>query len=318
MREMGTPNPELSVILVAGDRRRRVERVLEAIAAQTFAGELETVVVDVTGDEASPLRFPDDLRMVLLALPRETTWGEARAAGLRRATAPVVAYIEEHCYPSHGWAEALMEAHREPWAAVGYAFTNANPESYPARTAMMLDYGRWAHPARGGAATLLPYNNVSYKREAIVSLGDLEQSLDSDFHALGALARKGMSLAIEPRALVAHENFDRVAPFLRSHYHYCRLLAARRADLGNWSHARRALYVLATPFVAPPIYAGRLFGSLRGRRTLAGPMLTTLPVLVVKSIVAAIGETAGYALGPGNSVHGMKHYEIHAERASLR
>jgi len=311
---MATPNPELSVILIAGDCRARAERVLEALAVQTFEGTIEAVVVDVAGEGAAALRLPDGLRIVPLELPRDTTWGEARTAGLHRAQAPVVAFIEDHCYPSAGWAAALVEAHQGPWAAVGYAFTNANPVNYLARSAMLLDYGRWAHPVRGGAATLLPYNNVSYKREALLSVDDLERSLDSDFHALGVLARSGLPMAIEPRALAAHENFVRLTPLLKSHYHYCRLLAARRVGLGRWSRGKRAFYVLGTPIVGPAIYATRLLGSLRGRRILARPMLAALPVLAAKAGAAALGETLGYAFGPGTSAQWMKHYEVHAER----
>jgi hypothetical protein len=41
-----------------------------------------------------------------------------------------VAFIEDHGFPARDGAEKLIEAHVGPWAAVGYAFTNANPKSY--------------------------------------------------------------------------------------------------------------------------------------------------------------------------------------------
>jgi hypothetical protein len=38
----------------------------------------------------------------------------------------VVAFAEDHCYPDQHRAEALIAAHRGPWAADGPAMRNAN------------------------------------------------------------------------------------------------------------------------------------------------------------------------------------------------
>ena len=40
-----------------------------------------------------------------------TSTGKALAEGFRQASAPIVAYAEEHSYPEPGWAEALIRAH---------------------------------------------------------------------------------------------------------------------------------------------------------------------------------------------------------------
>ena len=52
---------------------------------------------------------------------------EARAAGVRAASAPIVFIGETHSYPQPGWAEALLTAFEGPWAAVVPAIGNANP-----------------------------------------------------------------------------------------------------------------------------------------------------------------------------------------------
>ena len=57
------------------------------------------------------------------------TTGTALARGFRASNGPVVGYVEEHSFPQPGWAEAMIEAHRGPWAAVGVGMMNANPES---------------------------------------------------------------------------------------------------------------------------------------------------------------------------------------------
>jgi hypothetical protein len=38
----------------------------------------------------------------------------ARAAGVQRAAAPVVAFVEDHSFPAKGWAEALIQGIGSP------------------------------------------------------------------------------------------------------------------------------------------------------------------------------------------------------------
>ena len=51
------------------------------------------------------------------------------APGEHRSWRLVVAFGEEHCFPEPGWAQALIDAHREDYAAVGPAMHNANPDT---------------------------------------------------------------------------------------------------------------------------------------------------------------------------------------------
>ena len=286
--------------------------MLDALADQTCAPAIEVVLVDLE-PEQEPLN-PLLASAVYVPMPPAATFAKARAAGALRAKAPVVAFIEDHCYPTRQWAEALIEAHRGPWAAVGYAFTNANPDNYVARSAMVLDYGLWTHPAAGGGSELLPYNNCSYKRETLLSLGPaLEHSLTPDFNVHRELTRRGLGMCIEPRALAAHENFTRLGDLTAAQYHYCRHLAARRVREG-WSPRRRAIYAVATPFGAPLVGLGRLLRSLRGRASLVSDVMTAFPVILVGALAGAVGESIGYAIGEGNSERAANFLEVDAAR----
>lgn len=75
----------------------------------------------------------------------------ARAAGVRAATAPVVALAEDHAFPAPGWAEAFIERHGEGWAAVGPVISNANPRSATSWANLLIEYAPWLEGARGGA-----------------------------------------------------------------------------------------------------------------------------------------------------------------------
>ncbi len=301
--------------MVAGRRRERAQRVLDCLAAQTARDKLEIVVGDMSTDVPPPLRPPDGIPYRCLQLDGDTSWGEARSSVLHHSTAPIVAYIEDHCYPSPGWAAELLTAHQQPWAAVGYAFTNPNPESYVSRGSLMYDYGLWMHPANGGPSKLLAYNNVSYKRQPLMALGeDLPASLSSDFHVHQAFADQGLEMAVAPDALAAHENFARLHGILQANHHYCRVLAARRVAAGGWGWPLRLFYLAATPVGAPLISIGRLLRSMRGRQSLWGEVVYTSPVVLLTAIWTACGEALGYVFGPGSSEEALQHWEVHAKR----
>jgi hypothetical protein len=310
-------DPRLSVVVVAGAKRRRARRVLEGLAVQTARGELEAIVIDLGPPGSPQLRVPETLSATVLARPDRSSLAAARAHGVRQARAGVVAFLEDHCYPSPGWAETLIEAHRGPWAAVGYAFANANPETYVGRASQITDYGLWTHPTAGGPARLLPGNNVSYRRDALLAFGDdLERLLVVDFNLQDALRRRGGLLYVEPRALVYHENFTDVSSIARANHAYCRLMAANRAGVAGWSSGRRIVYAAATPVGAPLLKLGRLARSLRGRRSLVTAAVGALPVIVATHAWAGIGEARGYLeRGPKSAETDFTRWELDATRA---
>src|SRR5436305_2992531 len=175
----GAVSPAMSVVVVIGAQRGRALRWLEAVSRQTVAGQLEAIVVD-TRPEERPLETAGDCRVDVVSWPSRS-YGEARAAGVNAARSEIVAFLEDHCCPRPGWAEAVIEAFRQPCAAVGYAITNANPESWVSRVTHLATYGEWESP-RGGDVTSLPGGNVAYRREILLDLGDqLPAMLEADY-----------------------------------------------------------------------------------------------------------------------------------------
>lgn len=306
---------DLAVLMVAGRRRERAQRVLEALERQTCGDRFEVLVADRASESPQALRPPEGISTRIFPIDDSASWGEARAMALEQAQAPLVAFIEDHCYPSAEWAAAILEAHSRGWVAVGYAFTNANPETYTSRVCLMYDYGLWIHPASGGEQRLLSYNNVSYKREALLGLeGDLSDLLSSDFHIHELFHRLGQSTGVAAGALAAHENFDQLSGILQANHHYCRVLAANRVERGDWSWPMRLLYGVATPLAAPLIALGRLVWSLRNRPSLWPEFLITFPAAAPISIWTAVGEAMGYVFDRGRSEDALSHWEVDATR----
>jgi hypothetical protein len=306
---------ELSAVMVVNTCRSRAQRALDAVAAQTVADAIETIVVDVAPEGTSALRAPSKGEVHYLRMPG-SHYGRARVEGARSATTPVVAFLEDHCFPRPDWAAALIDAHRGPWAAVGYAFTNANPESYVSRAALLADYGMWVAPVDRGPARWLAGNNVSYKRELLLALvGELDGKLEVDFPVQEALHRRGHALFLEPAALVAHENFVSVRPVARANYEYARLFAAHRAAMEHWSIGRRLVYCIGSFLLSPALRVVRGVRALRGRPGLLQQLVASLPVMLAIYQVSAVGEALGYLRGPGGAAERFAFWELQAERA---
>jgi hypothetical protein len=307
---------ELSVVLVAGSQRERAQKVIDALLMQTAIAQIELILIDLAPD-AKRLEIPEQLEHVGLSRPDIRRWGMARAEGARAATGKRVAFIEDHCFPTESWAEMVIEAHKNSWDAVGYAFTNANPESYVSRSSLMARYGSFVHPATRGQAHLLSGNNVSYNRDLLLRFGrELDEVLAIDFCLQEILDRRGVSMFVESRALAAHENFTSVKKEGTTGHHYCRLLAATRAETQSWNLAKKIIHGIGAPLGSPAIRMWRLIAGLRGRNELRSTVFLGLPVIAVEYLYDAFGESLGYLFGVGNAEEETLRWELNAARTS--
>src|SRR5215211_5225198 len=117
----------LSVILPTADDYSTIRLTVQALRAQTARHRIELVIVapnDNPGIIASELAAFGAFKIVN-AGPMQTS-NRSRAAGIRVATAPIVALAEDHSFPAPDWAEILISSQREGYAAVGPSVRNAN------------------------------------------------------------------------------------------------------------------------------------------------------------------------------------------------
>lgn len=306
---------ELTAAIVVGDSRSGAQASLDSLNAQTAREAMEIVVIDLNTTKAPPLRTSAVVPTRYVTSGPDVTWGRARAHAVELASAPVVAFIEDHCSADASWAEALIRAHRQPWAAVGYAFTNPPPDTYMTRAILFAEYGPWLHPTRSRQARVLPCGNVAYKRDLLVGFGEeLESLLTPDFVVHERLMALGHPLYIAGDAVVAHHSLTTIGSLVIASFLFCRILAARRARAHGWGTTKRVAYGLATPFMSPPIALVRLarrsadasFGRTR--------VLRYLPTIAIKSISSALGESAGYLIGQGEAERKFGKWELHVNR----
>jgi glycosyltransferase involved in cell wall biosynthesis len=286
------PGPELTVVILVGSLRSRVGAVLEALARQSSRDALEVVVVDAAAD-AAPAVAPARLDVRMVSAPADATLGAIRVLGIEAARAPVVAFLEDHCYPEPGWAAAVIEAAAGPWAAVGYAFRVADPQSWAARAAAVSEYGQWLDPVRSGPRAMLAGNNIAYRRSALERFGErLPDLLDVDFNLQQELLAAGERLFVAGDAIVRHEHFVRLRDTMRAGGLYCDLLARRRSR--DWGFPRRVFYAVLIPVVAPLRRTQALLGALPHRRGLLRQLAATAPGVAILFVNAALGESLGY------------------------
>ena len=162
--------PELSVILITPDSFETIRRTIGCLTRQSAHDRIELVIIAPTSanievDRAlvAPLAGVQVVRLASL-----TPSGPARAAGIRAARAPVVAFGEEHCFPAPPWAQALIDAHRGDYAAVGPAMHNANPETIVSWADLLIGYGPWVAPVatRGARISAWPQQQLQARGAA--------------------------------------------------------------------------------------------------------------------------------------------------------
>ena len=303
---------ELSVVIVC-DRLETIAKPLEHLREQTLADRIELVVViprdspDASQElETRPFHAA---RMVTIERLVSLSW--ARASGVRAATAPIVVFVESHSYPEPGWAEALLAAHRDRWAAVGPGVTNANPENPVSWANLLLDYGLWLEPEEGAEIEDLPGHNSSYKREILLDYDpDLERLLEAESFLHEEMRGSGNRLWLEPGARLQHLNITKLSSWFPERIAAGQRYAGARAH--GWSPARRALYAVASPLI-PAVRMARILPVWRRcARSQRVPALI-LPAVVAALVASAFGEFLGYVVGSGDSMERLSRLELHKE-----
>lgn len=301
--------PELSVILAVHGNFAAVRRTVRHLRNQTARSGIELVLVcasagkvDAPADELSGFSSSR-----IESVAPASSVAAANAAGVRIAAAPVVAFSEDHCFPEPAWAEALIEAHKLGFAAVGPEIANANPGSIVSWCDYLIGYGPWISPAPRGEAPFLPGHNSSYKRDELLAYGDrLESMLAAETVLHYDLARRGRRMFVEPRARAAHLHFALFGVWLRVQFHSGRVFAGSRA--ADWGAPKRLLYAASSPLI-PAVRLMRIARELLapGRPRHLLPRL--LPAMIVGLAVNAAGQFAGYLAGLGRSAVRLAEYE---------
>jgi glycosyltransferase involved in cell wall biosynthesis len=317
------PRPTVSVILLVGALRHRAERCLAAVLGQDEP-PLEVLVLDVA-PEAAPLAGSRDPLVRRVELPPDTTFGAARAAGVRDARGEVVAFLEEHAEPLPGWLAATRRGFERRVSGVGPAVLNGNPGIGFSDLTYALGYGLFVPPVDRSPTVWIPSHNSAFRREALLELGDaLPELLGSENVLRRILWKRGHRFAMEPDAVIRHWNecWMRGTPLLYFHYHRA-AAAVERTHLAE-RRLHRLVSTLAWPLV--PFYSWLLLDRRLRRRARAdrpiqrSEVFRRLPSLLAVHLLGAAGRALGNLGWSGRSALRFTSYELTLPRdpADLR
>jgi GT2 family glycosyltransferase len=306
----GGLSSQLSVIVVVYSDSENFRMALEKLRAQTVFNLLELIIVtpSIKGLNLDSSQFAGFSNYKTLELGPFESEGAAKAMGVKAASSPLIAFIEDHSYPEPGWAEALIEAHRKGnFAVVGPIMLNANPYSGLSWGCFLVYYGHWIVARPQEEVKHLPANQSCYKRDLLLRYGArLSEMLEAESVLHWDLLSRGYRLYQEPTARVHHLNYSLPGPMLSEYYLASRVFAAKRAL--SWSLLRRVLYALGSPLL-PLIRLRRILKDANHAGLPAKVILRAFVALVLVLCTGTMGEILGYAFGVGKASKRLARFE---------
>ena len=306
--------PRLTVGLIAGELRNRAERSLEHLLGQTALDQIEIVVIDVRPQKGG-FAGADHPRVRYFHRPDLRYYCEVQAELVAQAQAPLIAFIEDHCYAVPGWAAAILKTFENPRvSAVNYTFTNAVGDSYRSRSILMAEYGHWMLPHPGGPVRICSSTNLAYRRDLLLNGLQKHGSIfEAEFLIHRLIQASNGEIHVAPEATVAHESWQTVWDACLANGANKRVLGARRAEHGKWGVVTRAIWTAGMVLV-PALFVARLGWALRNRPALWGKFLASLPLLVAIFSYCAWSEALGYLCGAGVSREEFRARELEVHR----
>jgi hypothetical protein len=295
------PFPKISVILVAAGCYGALRKTMACLGEQTIHSSIEIVIVTLSAEsfevDANYRERFHSVRVEVCNGPEQLA--AAAVTGVRQATAPFAAMIEDHCYPEPGWAEALLNRHCAGYDVVGAEIANANPWSAVSWCSYLLTLGAWAPPARAGEVSSVAAHNSSYRRDALLALGpELDELMLSETLLQWHIHERGGRIFLEPAAKAHHVNPSRLRTFLYVRFSGARLFAGIRGRAFHWPS--RLFLAMIAPLSEIKRFAG-VIGQAR-RCEMSPSILYLAPLFALGWFVATGGYIVGCLFGPGQSI----------------
>ncbi len=236
---------EVSIVVPTHNRPSTLRRCLAALAAQRGVGAMEIIVVD-DGSTAAAEVADAVASQPLARLLRCAASGPAAArnAGARAAVGTCVCFTDDDCEPEPEWAAMLIRALTAGADAVGGATVNGRPgDPFVETSELIVRALQVSTHERLSGKVFIPSNNLGCRRAMV-----LEHPFDEAYRSAAGedrawcarIAAAGLTLALEPAAVVAHRPHLGLAGFWRQHLRYGRAAYhfARTTPSLDWQEPR--------------------------------------------------------------------------------
>lgn len=295
--------PDLSIIFAVTRPWEEARACLRCLLPQLAPANAE-VIVGVAHPEIPPDLPAEFPQVQFLHHPGESVF-RLRNRGLLAARASIVAFTEDHCLPAPDWCRRILDAHRNHPEAAAIGGTVANG---PTRNPIvdwanyLIVFGPYISPIRSGAAENISLQaNASYKRDVLPeSLGPNGMML---MHINRALLAAGRVLRAEDGIRVSHvQSHGRLGTFA-AHFHNGRSIATIRME--SLTPVGRLLRI-GSCLILPAYLFYYVSRNVAAKPPVWGRFLTSIPVIAGLNFAHALGELAGYTLGPGTSMESVR------------
>ena len=276
---------KLAIVICSYNRADRLEAAVAAADAQTARDEVDLVVVDDGSRPAVDEKMLARYGARLVRHPSNRGLGQARNTGVAATDAPLIAFTDDDCRPSPGWARAIIGTFSKgQWAGVGGPVTGSPADKVISRyygqcppvRPLESDLGRsnglvyrgwlylkgniWPASPQGERAVFsLAGANMSFRREVLDAVGQFAASIrfgGEDEELCGRVrSRYGNScLVVVPEAAVEHDYVLTLGDLSRRAFGYG---AARARDAARREDWRAALFPMPLAVLTLALAGGR-------------------------------------------------------------
>lgn len=304
--------PGLSVMLVTPNNYQTIRKTIRHLGAQTARDRMEVVIV--APSRANLGLVESELagfqNVVIVEVGEIKRASLVKMAGVRAASAAVVAFAEDHCYPEPEWAARLIAAHDGNWAAVGPLMLNANPRTMLSWAGLVLHFGCCIEETPSHRSEHLPWHNIAYKRDLLLGYGErLPGLIAFEGFLLADLKARGHEFYFDAAAKTAHVNVSRWRSWIPHSYWGGRMYGGLRVRNNQWPLSRRLLYTGGAPLI-PFIRFYRTCMRIHELGLKRKLLPWVFPAMVSGLIAHTLGEMSAYAFGMGNAEEQYMRFEL--------
>jgi hypothetical protein len=290
-------NALLTVVLIAGNYRDRVQQALRSILNQDIIDQLAVVVYDRAYEPVRDLAEFAHPNVSYQAVDRETTLGQIQKQSVLQVETEFIGFIEEHVTVPPDWARESLRAHAKGYTGVTGIFIPGNPHYHWARIGFLTTYGQYVFPSGDGESVNIPADNSSFIRSKLLRLeNDLELLFNTDVLLIRRLAEDGDKLYRVGHLSLAHSNERTLRGAWTSLFYWNQMYVCNLVVTQKWSFLYRALRLCSMP-LAPLVRTWK--GFAQARRNLADmkQFFRDVPSVFLLHVGSATGMAVGLVFG---------------------
>ena len=195
--------PAVTVVVRAKDEERTIGRLLDILASQELAGEVQVIVVD-SGSRDRTVAIACSRRVTVIEIPAsDFTYGRALNVGAAAAEAPVIVALSAHAFPRDtGWLARLL-AHFDDARVACVCGGLAGPDWRPLDSALRVDHSiASVNPFWGYSNGAGGFRTALWRRRAFWEEMPGSEDKDWAWHWLTA----GYVFTVDPDLVVDHNH----------------------------------------------------------------------------------------------------------------